>query len=79
VARRPYLGIVVPEEANDIDPDGLAAKVATKAILLGVSAKRMGANRVLKITDGRAHRLWHTIQVAHGALGKGPVTYQTEQ
>jgi hypothetical protein len=78
VARRPYLGVVVPEAANDIDSDSLAAKLVTGAILLGVSERRMDPQRALDVTHKRATNIWRTLQAAQKMAGKKDFTYQTE-
>lgn len=55
VLRREFVGIVVPEAANDRDHDGVFAGLATRAILLGITPETEG---IAGIVYSRAETLW---------------------
>jgi uncharacterized SAM-binding protein YcdF (DUF218 family) len=71
--KRPYLGVVVPEEDGKANVDGRAALLVTKFILRGITPETPD---MIKIVDRRARMVWAGVNLAT-KFKKGPA-YNTE-
>lgn len=63
--RRSYMGVVVPEDATDIDGDGLPPKLANWIISRGITPET--PDMVAKV-DARARRIWGGVLIAQKPL-----------
>lgn len=76
VARRDYIGLVVPEIENHHDTDSALAAFVSKAILLGISNMQT-PEAVLAKTDWRARQIWKLVLTLKRLAGKEDQPYIT--
>jgi hypothetical protein len=63
--RRPYMGAVVPE-SSEPDADSFAARLASQAVLFGISQRRLSAEQMARTAERRSRRVWQGVLAAQG-------------